>query len=230
MAMNHDVSVIIPVLNEVATIQQTIDHIFSLPRQGGLEVIVVDGDPDGETVRAVQNSEVKKLTGGGGRSGQMNIGASAASHPVLLFLHADTLLPEDAFAGISHALEERAIVGGAFDLGIQSDRTVFRVIEGAASLRSRITRVPYGDQAIFVRRDYFDALGGFSEIPLMEDVDLMRRIKRAGDRIQIIPSQVMTSPRRWEREGVTYCTLRNWTLMALYSFGVAPEKLTRFYK
>ena len=115
-------------------------------------------------------------------------------------------------------------------MGIQSGRRVFRLIETGASLRSRITRVPYGDQAIFIRKDYFESIGGFSEIPLMEDVELMRRIKKGGGRIFIIPQKVMTSPRRWEKEGIVYCTLRNWTLITLYFLGVPPEKLTAFYK
>jgi hypothetical protein len=127
-------------------------------------------------------------------------------------------------------MENGEVVAGAFDLGIRSGRPVFRLIETAASLRSRITRVPYGDQAIFIRKDYFHATEGFREIPLMEDVELMRRIRKAGDRISIIPERVRTSPRRWEKEGVLFCTLRNWTLITLYFLGVPPEKLARFYR
>ncbi len=228
--MAHSISIIIPVLNEVSIIQQAIDHIFSLPRDGELEVIVVDGSPDGETIRAIRNSDVKRISAGRGRSIQMNKGASAASREILLFLHADTTLPEDAFADISRALENDLVVGGAFSLGIQSDRFTFRIIEKAATIRSRITRVPYGDQAIFLRKDYFHAVGGFREIPLMEDVDMMRRIRKAGGRIEIVPSQVKTSPRRWEEEGIVYCTLRNWSLITLYLLGLPSEKLTKFYK
>lgn len=228
--MKHGISIIIPVLNEVSIIQQAIDHIFSLPHESEVEVIVVDGSPNGETIQAIRNRDVKRLTAARGRSGQMNRGASIASGEILLFLHADTTLPGDAFARIPHAMEEDDVVGGAFDLGILSDRSAFRLIEKAATIRSRITRVPYGDQAIFIRRDYFYALGGFRDIPLMEDVDLMRRIRRAGDRIQIIPSQAKTSPRRWEKEGIMYCTMRNWALITLYSLGLPPEKLEKFYR
>ncbi len=228
--MKHGSSIIIPVLNEAVIIQQTIDHLFSLPRTCELEIIVVDGSSGGETINSIQNQDVKKVRGAGGRSGQMNKGTSIASHDILLFLHADTILPQDALHRILSVMGEDGIVGGAFDLGIQSDRIVFRIIEEAASLRSRVTRVPYGDQAIFIRKVYFQTLGGFSNMPLMEDVDLMTRIRKAGDRIQIIPARVKTSARRWEKEGVLYCTLRNWTLITLYCLGVKPEKLAKFYK
>jgi rSAM/selenodomain-associated transferase 2 len=229
LAVKHKISIIIPVLNEAPIIQDTIDHILGLPRGGGLEVIVVDGSPRGETIRVIRDANVKKFSAEKGRSRQMNNGASAASGEILLFLHSDTKLPIDALKSICSLTDKREIVGGAFDLGILSDRPVFRLIEKAASLRSRITRVPYGDQAIFIRKDFFDEIGGFKDIPLMEDVELMRRIKKAGGKIQIIRSSVKTSPRRWEKEGVVRCTLRNWMLITLYHLGLSPEKLVRFY-
>ncbi len=119
--------------------------------------------------------------------------------------------------------------GGAFDLGIESNGLALRLIARAASLRSRLTRVPYGDQALFISRDYLQRIGSYREMPLMEDVDLMRRIKRDGGRIFIIPERVLTSGRRWAREGVLRCTLRNWTIMLLYLGGVSPRKLARWY-
>jgi rSAM/selenodomain-associated transferase 2 len=159
----------------------------------------------------------------------MNAGALLAGGEVLLFLHADTELPPDGLTRICSVIRDKGCVGGSFDLGIRSDRLCFRLIESAASLRSRMTRIPYGDQAIFLRRDYFRGLGGFRELPLMEDVDLMRRLRRSGGRIHIIRGKVKTSARRWESEGVLYCTLRNWMLMFLYLLGVSPERLARFY-
>jgi len=104
------------------------------------------------------------------------------------------------------------------------------VIEKIASIRSRLTRIPYGDQAIFIRRNYFQALGGFKDIPIMEDVELMRRIKRRRGKIMILKDKVKTSPRRWEAEGVVFCTLRNWFLITLYLLGFKPETLARFYR
>jgi GT2 family glycosyltransferase len=149
---------------------------------------------------------------------------------VLLFLHADTVLPPAAFERIAEAMRDEGCVGGAFDLRIDSRRTGFRVIEKVASLRSRLTRIPYGDQAIFIRASCFRTLGGFREIPLMEDVDLMRRIKRKGWRIVIFREPVITSARRWEKEGLVFGTLRNWFLMTLYLCGVPPERLARYYR
>lgn len=227
--MGHKISIIIPVWNEASIINQTINHIFTLPYNGECEVIVVDGSPYGETINTIQTETVKKVIAEKGRPKQMNKGASYAEGEILLFLHADTLLPKGALQSISSIMEKEDVVGGAFDLGIQSERPVFRLIETAASLRSRITRIPYGDQAIFIQRDYFYGMGGFKEIPLMEDVEFMRRIKRAGDKICIVPARVKTSPRRWEKEGVLYCTVRNWTLITLYFLGLPPDKLTKFY-
>jgi hypothetical protein len=127
-------------------------------------------------------------------------------------------------------LERKEYVGGAFELGIKSDRLIFKVIGRLSSWRSRLNRIPFGDQAIFIRREYFNRMGGYKEIPLMEDVDLMRRIKKSGNKIWIFDERVMTSPRRWEKEGVIYCTVRNWTLQALYLIGISPHKLATFYK
>jgi rSAM/selenodomain-associated transferase 2 len=218
-----------PVWHETSIINETINAIVSLPCDGSVEVIVVDGSPSGETIRTIQNRAVRTAIAATGRAKQMNEGASRAQGDILLFLHADTILPRDALRSISSVMEKKDVVGGAFDLGIQSDRPIFRIIENAASLRSRITRIPYGDQAPFIRKDYFHAAGGFKEIPLMEDVELMRRIKKAGGRIHFIPEKVKTSPRRWETEGILYCTLRNWTIRALYCLGVSPENLMHFY-
>ena len=159
----------------------------------------------------------------------MNTGVSIARGEILIFLHADTELPFHALEKIHSLLERKEYVGGAFDLGIKSNKFIFRVIEKLSSLRSRLNRIPFGDQAIFMRREYFDRIGGYKEIPLMEDVELMRRIKKSGNKIWIFDDRVMTSPRRWEKEGVIYCTLRNWTLRTLYLLGISPDKLATFY-
>jgi GT2 family glycosyltransferase len=159
----------------------------------------------------------------------MNKGIRLARGSIVLFLHADTFLPNSALKQVAAAAHAKGIVGGAFDLGIDSDRSRFRIIETVASYRSRLTLVPYGDQAIFFRRNYIEKIGGFKNIPLMEDVELMRRVKRLGGRICILSSKVKTSPRRWQKEGVIYCSLRNWLLIILYSWGVSAERLVRFY-
>ena len=223
-------SVIIPVLDETALINTTIEHLHNLEENDELEIIVVDGDPEGKTLRAITYDDVRKRISPMGRGKQMNEGASIASGSILLFLHADTALPPDALKLIAAAMQKTTYVAGAFDLGIKSERSVFRVIEFAASLRSRITRIPFGDQAVFIRKEYFDVIGGFKEIPIMEDVEIMQRIKKRGDKIVILPQKTFTSSRRWEAEGILYSTLRNWVLQILYFFGISPRKLSRFYK
>lgn len=228
--MGPDISIIIPVWKEASFINHSIQRILGLEYDDAFEIIVVDGSPEGETVRSVKDERVQTLTARRGRSIQMNAGSARARGEVLLFLHADTTLPENALKQISEVMRGRDVVGGAFDLGIDSGKFVFRLIEKAASLRSRITRIPYGDQGIFIRKDYFHHLGGFGEMPLMEDVELMRRIRKAGDRIYIIREKVKTSARRWESEGVLTCTLRNWVLISLYFLGASPERLARFYR
>ena len=160
----------------------------------------------------------------------MNEGAALASGDILLFLHVDTRLPRDALGLIRTTMEDNRYVAGAFDLGIESSQSIFRIIEQAASLRSRITRIPFGDQGIFIRKDYFMQVGGYREIPVMEDVDIMKRIKKQRGRIYIIPRRVSTDSRRWEQEGIVRCTLRNWMLQIFYFLGISPYKLARFYK
>jgi rSAM/selenodomain-associated transferase 2 len=225
-----DLSVIIPVLNEEEGIHDSISRLQALAGDRCIELIIVDGDPAGSTIQAIPDGTVTKLIAERGRARQMNAGASLASGTVLLFLHADSILPKNAFQLILSAIHDARINAGVFDLGVASERAVFRITERYVAVRTRLTRIPFGDQAIFLRRDYFNALDGFSDIPLMEDVDLMKRIKKRGDRIAIIPEKVLTSARRWEREGILYCTCRNWLLQILYSLGVSPMWLARWYR
>jgi len=228
--MCPSISIVIPVFYEAHIINPLVRHLIRLPFDGKREIIVVDGAASGDSLRAIREPQVKKLRSPRGRAVQMNTGARRAVGDILLFLHADTRLPEAGLAQIVGALQAEAAVGGAFNLAIDSPRPCFRWIERAASLRSRITRVPYGDQAIFIRRAYFLRNGGFAAIPIMEDVELMRRIRRQGHRIVLLSGQAVTSARRWEKTGVCRNTLRNWMLLALYHAGVAPERLCRFYR
>ncbi len=228
--MGSKLSIVIPVLNESALIEPLLAHLSSLKSPEPVEMIVVDGDPGGGTVRAITRPGVQTLIAPRGRGVQLNAGARAASGDALLFLHADTRLPADALPKIMHTLAHREQVAGAFSLAIASNRRAFRLIERAVGVRSRITRIPYGDQALFLRRDLFFRAGGFRDLPLMEDVDLVRRVKKSGARIVILPDSVRTSPRRWLAEGILYCTLRNWLLMALYLAGVSPDRLLKYYR
>lgn len=206
------------------------DHLESLEGSENCEFIVVDGTPDGGTIKAVTRQGVQCVKSPQGRASQMNTGAAMAMGEILIFLHADTRLPRQALELINQAMTRQALIGGAFDLHIDTERLILKIIARIASLRSRLTRIPYGDQAIFIRRDYFHQMGGYPEIPLMEDVALMRRIKRAGGRIGFIPEPVITSARRWEQEGILYTTLRNWLLLSAYTLGMAPDKLAKYYK
>jgi rSAM/selenodomain-associated transferase 2 len=226
--MKPPVSIIIPVLNESEIIGRTIENICSTSSIPDTEIIVVDGSPDGETINAIEDKRVIKLISEKGRGRQMNKGAALAKGDVLLFLHADTWLPDNAFDSIDSTIE-KGCKAGAFELGIASERHVFRLIEKAVWFRSRFFKIPYGDQAIFARKDYFHKIGGFKEMPIMEDLEFVRRVKKLGDNIHIIPHRVKTSPRKWEKDGVIYCTLRNWLLSSLFIAGVSPEKLVRFY-
>jgi len=224
------ISVIIPVLNEAETINTTLAHLKNTSLGENFEIIVADGDSSGNTLKVVNDPDIVKVLSPKGRGLQMNAGANEANGEVLVFLHSDTDLPINAATAIRTALAEPNIVGGAFDLGIQSDRQIYKIIAAAASLRSRITRIPYGDQAIFIKKSFFFHMGGFQDIPLMEDVELMRRIKKKRCQIKILPNKVKTSPRRWQQEGPLYCTLRNWTIILLYLAGVSPAKLIHFYR
>jgi len=226
----NTLSVIIPVLNEATGINSALGLLRGIDDGSIRDIVLSDGDPAGSTLAAARDPSVITVAGPPGRGCQMNRGAALATGDVLLFLHADTILPPRAFEHIRLALADPSIAGGAFDLGIASPRWYFRVTERYAACRSRLTRMPFGDQAIFLRREYFERIGQYADIPIMEDVELMGRVRRNGGRIVIIPEKVLTSARRWEKEGVLFTTCRNWMLQALYCLGVKPERLARFYR
>jgi rSAM/selenodomain-associated transferase 2 len=194
-----------------------------------MEIIVVDGEKKGGTLRAISPKGLKTVLAPRGRGAQMNHGAAIASGSIFLFLHADTLLPEDAPQAILEACKPPHIAGGTFTLGIDARGKAFRAIEALVRLRTRLSRIPYGDQGIFIKKSIFHELGGYPEIPIMEDVALMDQLKRRGKKIAILPETVSTCARRWKKEGLCYCTLRNRILMLLYASGVAPSRLARFY-
>jgi len=224
------VSLIIPVLNEAENISKIIQHVRELDAGGAVEIIVVDGDAEGSTINAIKDEGLRTVVSVKGRARQMNRGAALATGDILLFLHADTYLPSNAFALVQAAMNDKSFVGGAFDLGFNTRRRIFKITEAYVFFRTRLTKIPFGDQAIFIRRDIFEKIGGYRELPIMEDVDLMKRIRKRGDRICIIPEKVRTSPRRYEQEGIIYTMIRNWMLQLQYALGVSPERLVRWYK
>lgn len=224
------ISIIIPVLYEAHGINACLEALFTQFPDEIFEVIVVDGDAERTTLRQIVHLEVIKLRAQRGRGKQMNAGAQAAKGEILIFLHADTRLPHNALSRIREVMSDKQYVAGAFTLRFESQRQAFALIAGAASWRYRLTRLPYGDQAFFMSREYFHKIGGFAEIPIMEDVDMMRRIKKRGERIRILHDAVITSPRRWENEGIFYSVIRTWALAFLFYCGVDPECLAKHYR
>lgn len=219
------ISVIMPVLNEEKAIGPALTALTALKPH---EIIVVDGGSGDRTREVCAQSGAKVLITGAGRARQMNRGALEASGAVLLFLHADTRLPASAFADIAVALSETRYLSGRFDIELDSDRWLLKVIGRMINLRSRLTRVGTGDQAIFVRREVFSELGGFPDLPLMEDIAFCRSLKRLGD-VACLRSKVVTSARRWESDGVLRTIFKMWTLKLLYLAGVSPVRLKRYY-
>jgi rSAM/selenodomain-associated transferase 2 len=221
-------SIIIPVLHEADIIYAALDALL-LQTDESFEIIVVDGSPNTDTIQAITQNNVTVLCSEQGRARQMNTGATAAVGDILVFLHADTTLPQHALQNIRKALQNERYVGCAFHLRINSQKKAIKLLGHMISLRSRLSRVPFGDQAIFLRRDYFKKIGGYKDIVLMEDLELMHRIKKRGEKICLITDYVTTSPRRWETEGILRCTVRNSTLRLLYRLGVPPSTLAKFY-
>ncbi|HEX9454219.1 MAG TPA: TIGR04283 family arsenosugar biosynthesis glycosyltransferase, partial [Candidatus Binatia bacterium] len=222
-AMN--VSVIIPVLNEAKAIAATLDALIRLKPA---EVILVDGGTADRTRAIAERYSIKIVTSEPGRARQMNRGARVATGDVLLFLHADTRLPISAFDDIATALPNRACVGGRFDVELEGDHWLLPLVARLISYRSRLTKIATGDQALFVRREVFARMGGFPEIPLMEDIAFSRMLKPLGS-VACLRSRVVTSARRWEADGVWRTIFRMWTLKLLYFAGVSPRRLKQFY-
>jgi len=219
------VSVVIPTLNEAASLPGV---LAGLP-DGIAQVIVADGGSRDGTGALARSGGARVVESPPGRGGQMNAGAAVADGEVLLFLHADTRLPPDAVAHVARALADPRVVGGGFRLSIDSRDRFLGLVAASATLRTRLTGVFYGDQALFVRREVFVRMGGFDPFPLMEDVAFGRRLKREG-RVVLLPVAAVTSARRWERENPLFTTVRNWLLVSLFLLGVPPRRLARWYR
>jgi rSAM/selenodomain-associated transferase 2 len=219
------ISVVVPVLNEENTIALVLRALLQLSPH---EIIVVDGGSGDRTAEICRSLSAKILSSQRGRARQMNLGARQATGEVLLFLHADTRLPQTAFADIATALGDPRCLGGRFDVELEGSHPMLKIVGALINYRSRATKVGTGDQAIFVRREVFERLGGYPDIPLMEDIALCRTLKRLGG-VACLRSRVMTSARRWESEGVWRTILRMWTLKLLYLAGVSPARLKQFY-
>lgn len=192
-------------------------------------MIVVDGGSQDGTVQLAQSLGMRVLVARAvGRAGQMNVGAKVATGDILLFLHADTLLPIGFDTLVRQALEQPGAVAGAFALRINGSLLGLRLVEYGVNWRSRWLQMPYGDQAIFLKTTLFHDLGGFPQLPIMEDFEFMRCLRHQG-RIVTLPSQVLTSGRRWQKLGVLKTTLINQIAIAAYFLGVPPERIAHWY-
>lgn len=229
MSSSPKISVIIPVYGEAETIASCIANVRECCGDN-CEIIIVDGSADGSTLSAVNDDRVVLLASPPGRAVQMNCGAQNAQGDILLFLHADTILPHAADTLIRKALRAPCATAGAFKLAFDSSSRTMKLIAFIADLRCRIERVPYGDQAIFISKSTFYELGGYPEIPLMEDVELFQTIKKQRKEIVILKESVMTSARRYLATGPLRCALRNTCLRLLHRFGVRAETLATMYR
>jgi rSAM/selenodomain-associated transferase 2 len=223
-------SFIIPVYREQELINPCLSHLETLQRTDEIEVLVVDGD-NGSTISRMDKERpftLKAIKSPMGRGVQQNRGVQSSVGIFLIFLHVDTQIPGNACSLIENVLAHYH--AGAFSLGIDTTCLFLKISQRFANIRSRFSRIPYGDQVIFIRRGTFVDLGGFQEIPLMEDVALMLQLRKRQFPVQILREQCLTSGRRWQKEGAVKGTLRNWALYTLYRLGATPERLIRWYR
>ena len=220
-------SIVIPALNEAASIGACLARLQGA-RRAGAEVIVVDGGSLDATREVAAPLADRVVESPRGRALQMNAGARASSGAVLLFLHADTILPESAASAISRGLGQRERAWGRFDVRIDGEHPLLPVVAFFMNLRSRLTGIATGDQAIFIRREAFEQVGGFPAIPLMEDVAISKALKRLS-RPACLRERVVTSGRRWEKRGTLRTILLMWRLRLAYALGADPARLAQRY-
>lgn len=230
--MPSSIAIIIPTLNEERALAQTLQQV---QQQHFHEVIVVDGGSLDQTVSVATDNlsglcqqEAKVIVSDRGRARQLNAGTAHVQSDILLFLHADTKLPTDARKEIEHVMENPQCIGGRFDVQFEHDRGWPWVISRMMNWRSRWSGIATGDQAIFVRREIFQQMGGYKDIPLMEDIEFSKRLKHLGE-VAPLHTKVTTSFRRWEQRGALATILQMWTLRFLYWLGLDPRKLHQFY-
>ena len=220
-------SIVVPVLNEEVVLEEQLVHLTRQCAGHHCELLIVDGGSDDRTV-AIAERFGRVLSSPRGRATQMNVGAAAARGEVLIFLHADTRLPDDAFDVIERALASPKVVGGAFRVCFNCHLWSYRLVAFITNLRSRTRTIFTGDQAYFVRVTSFRAVGGYPDQPLMEDLEIILRLRKIG-KVVLLPQYVTTSARRHEKIGLLRSVLFMWYLRTLYKFGVSPVQLQRMY-
>ncbi|MBI9112288.1 TIGR04283 family arsenosugar biosynthesis glycosyltransferase [Maridesulfovibrio ferrireducens] len=228
MPIHTRISIIIPVFNEQATINSCLNNVKAC-LGNDCEIIVVDGSINGSTNICIEDKNIIKICGQAGRAAQMNAGAKMATGEILLFLHADTILPPNSAPLIREALDAPGAAAGAFSLNFDNNSATMRLISYVGNIRTRIERVPYGDQAPFIKKKTFLELGSYPLIPIMEDVEFFRNIKRKKLEIVILKESVTTSARRYKQMGMIRGFLRNWLLRILHLCGVSPFTLKKLY-
>jgi len=220
------ISVIIPTLNESAVLGRTLERVC---RADGIEVIVSDGGSQDATAGIASAAGATVMAVSGGRAAQMNAAAASAKGQILLFLHADTLLPAGYDALIRRALDNPSVVAGAFKFQTDGTGIAMRLVEWAANFRSSIMNWPYGDQGLFMEKRIFEESGGFAHLAIMEDFELVRRLRRRGS-VVTLDNPAVTSARRWRKLGVFRTALLNQCMVAGFFTGVEPERLSRLYR
>lgn len=219
------ISIIIPVRNEEVAIGPCLD---SLADYSDLEILVVDGGSSDQTIQEIQRRGYKPVSSAPGRGKQQHTGAKAASGDFFLFLHCDTSLPRNFTTHVRKILEQEGVAAGAFQLAINAQGLGYRIIEYSANLRSRLLQLPYGDQALFIKKETYFAANGFPDQPILEELDFLSRLKNLG-RIVIAPDYATTSARRWQQHGIMKTTIVNQLMLAGWVMGISPERLARWY-
>jgi rSAM/selenodomain-associated transferase 2 len=219
------ISVVIPTLNEASILETTLSEVG---RHAPHELIVVDGGSEDETMEIALRHTSLIVESPPGRAIQMNAGAKIATGDVLLFLHADSRVGSPCYRKMVSVMENGDKIGGAFSLAIESDKISLRLISLIATLRSRYLHLVYGDQAIFVRAATFREIGGFAPLPICEDLEFFRRLRKKGP-IILLKEKACTSARRWLAEGITFTTLRNIAIATLFLLGFPPRVLSKWY-
>ena len=222
----HRISVIIPALNEAATIARTLQFV---QRETPHQILVVDGGSSDSTVQLAANLGAHVVSSPPGRARQMNAGAAKATGETLLFLHSDTLLPVNWHALVLETLSHPGVIAGAFGFAIDGQLVGKRVLEWGANFRSRWRQMPYGDQGLFVNTAVFNEEGGFGLLPIMEDYEFIRRLRQRG-KVVTLHEKAITSGRRWKRLGLLRTTLLNQMIIAAYHLQVSPSRLAKLYR
>lgn len=221
------ISIIIPTLNESHTLESTLEGVLS-DKNG--EVWVIDGGSQDNTLEIAKKWGVNALLSPNrGKAAQMNYGATLATGDILLFLHADTLVPANYGQMIRDRLQDPSVIAGSFQFRFRDPTITLKLVEKTVNWRSHWFSLPYGDQGLFLKASTFKTMGGFKDLPIMEDFELIQRLKQQGN-IAIVPSPIIISDRRWRKLGIFKTTLINQIIVVGYYLGVSPEQLVKWYR